>query len=74
MGLSVVEDLISKGWNVAIFDFNEETGNVVAKRLGEQAKFFQGNVVNYDDVKAAFDQTFKLWGQIDFGKWWQAET
>lgn len=66
MGLSVVKDFISKGWHVAIIDFNEDSGNAVAKELGDHARFIRANVVNYDEMVSAFDQTFKLWGQIDF--------
>ena len=69
MGLAVVEDLVSKGWNVAIFDFAEESGNAVAERLGDRVRFIQGNVVNYNELVAAFAEVFKLWGQIDFGTW-----
>jgi NAD(P)-dependent dehydrogenase (short-subunit alcohol dehydrogenase family) len=67
MGLAVVEDLVAKGWNVAVFDFDEKAGNAVTKRLGEHVHFIQGNVVKYDELVAAFDSTFKAWGRIDFG-------
>jgi NAD(P)-dependent dehydrogenase (short-subunit alcohol dehydrogenase family) len=75
MGLAVVEDLVSKGWNVAVFDFSEEAGNAVAERLGERVRFIKGNVVVYNELVAAFDQVFKLWGQIDFGEFiiWATE-
>lgn len=68
MGLAVVEDLVAKEWNVAIFDFDEKAGNAVAKRLSEHVHFIQGNVVKYDELAAAFDRTFKIWGKIDFSK------
>lgn len=67
MGLAVVEDLVSKSWNVTVFDFDAKAGDAVAARLGERVHFIQGNVVNYDEQVAAFSATFKLWGQIDFG-------
>ena len=51
---------------MAIIDFNEESGNAVVEELGENARFIRANVVNYDDMVKAFDETFKLWGQIDF--------
>jgi NAD(P)-dependent dehydrogenase (short-subunit alcohol dehydrogenase family) len=67
MGLAVVEDLVAKEWNVAVFDFDEKAGNAVAKRLPGRVHFIQGNVVKYDELVAAFDSTFKTWGRIDFG-------
>jgi NAD(P)-dependent dehydrogenase (short-subunit alcohol dehydrogenase family) len=67
MGLAVVEDLVAKEWNVAVFDFDEKAGNAIAKRLSERVHFIQGNVAKYNELVAAFDSTFKLWGRIDFG-------
>jgi NAD(P)-dependent dehydrogenase (short-subunit alcohol dehydrogenase family) len=68
MGLAVVEDLVSKGWNIAIFDFDEAAGKKVAEKLGEQILFIKGNVAKYEEIGAAFVEVWKKWGQIDFGE------
>jgi NAD(P)-dependent dehydrogenase (short-subunit alcohol dehydrogenase family) len=65
IGLAVVEDLVAKEWNVAVFDFDETAGNALAKQLGERALFIGGNVIKYDELVAAFDRTFNHWGHID---------
>lgn len=39
MGLSVTERLVELGWNVMIIDINEEGGQKVAARLGDQTTF-----------------------------------
>lgn len=65
IGLAVVEDLVAKEWNVAVFDFEETAGKALAKKLGERVLFIKGNVIKYDELVAAFDQTFKHWGRID---------
>lgn len=65
MGYGLVETLIAKGWNIAIVDFNAETGEGAAQKHGEQVLFIKGNVADYDDQAAAFVTTFKKWGHID---------
>jgi NAD(P)-dependent dehydrogenase (short-subunit alcohol dehydrogenase family) len=68
MGLAVVEDLVSKGWKIAIFDFDEAAGKKVAEKLGEKILFIKGNVAKYEEIGAAFVEVWKKWGQIDFGE------
>ena len=65
MGLGMVEKLVSQGWNVAVVDFNEETGKAVEKKLGSQVFYIKGNVAKWEDQAAAFVATFKKWGHID---------
>lgn len=65
IGLAVVEDLVAKEWNVAVFDFEGTAGNALAKKLGERVLFIQGNVIKYDELVTAFDRTFNHWGRID---------
>ncbi|KAJ9612021.1 hypothetical protein H2200_003616 [Cladophialophora chaetospira] len=67
MGLAVVEDLAAKGWNITIFDFDHEAGGKVAEKLGQQVLFIKGNVTKYEELGAAFAETWKKWGSIDFG-------
>jgi len=66
MGLDVAEHLVSKGWNIAIADFDVTLGESVASRLGSQVLFVKTNVINYDEQVAVFAATYKKWGQIDF--------
>ena len=65
MGYGLVERLDSKGWNIAIVDFNSTTGQAAADRFGAQTLFIKGNVAKYDDQAAAFAATFAKWGRID---------
>lgn len=67
MGLAVAKTLLTKGWNITIFDFNDEAGTKLASELGEQILFVQGNVVKYDEQVKVFSETWKKWGRIDFG-------
>jgi NAD(P)-dependent dehydrogenase (short-subunit alcohol dehydrogenase family) len=68
MGLAVVEDLVRQGWNITVFDFDRAAGAQVAEKLGAQLLFIKGNVVNYEELGAAFVETWKKWGRVDFGK------
>jgi NAD(P)-dependent dehydrogenase (short-subunit alcohol dehydrogenase family) len=68
MGLAGAKLLVSHGWKVTIFDFNEVRGEVVAA-LGSQALFVQGNVLLYDDQAKAFKETWDKWGRIDVGEY-----
>ncbi|OQV04814.1 hypothetical protein CLAIMM_09642 [Cladophialophora immunda] len=65
MGLAVVEHLLKLGWNVAIVDYNEETGQAVAKACGRQAIFIKANVADYEEIAAAFARTWKEWERLD---------
>ncbi len=70
MGLAVVEDLVSKGWNITVFDFDHDAGSQVAERLGQQVLFIKGNVTKYQEsLGPAFVETWTKWGSIDFGKY-----
>ncbi|EXJ62992.1 hypothetical protein A1O7_03436 [Cladophialophora yegresii CBS 114405] len=66
MGLAVVEDLAAKGWNITVFDFDHVSGAKVAERLGRQVHFIKGNTAKYEELGAAFAETRKNWGSIDF--------
>lgn len=66
MGLSVVEDLVRKGWNVTIADMNEEAGQKIAERLGQQVVFIKIDVTDYDQQAKAFVETWSKWHRLDF--------
>lgn len=68
MGLSVVGDLVRKGWNVAIVDLDSNMGKEAESKLGDQVHFVRANVADYDQQAAAFVETWAKWGRLDFGK------
>ena len=65
MGKALSTDLISKGWNVACLDLNEQEGLKVAQELGGGAKFFKCRVDNYDEQAQAFQAVYDTWGRLD---------
>jgi len=66
MGLSVVEWLVERGWNVTIADLNAEAGQKIAERLGEQAIFIKTDVADYESQAKAFGETWSKWRRLDF--------
>ena len=64
----MVKDLVAKDWNVTIFDFDDLGGVQIAEKLGQQVLFIKGNVAKYEELGTAFVETWKKWGQVDFGK------
>jgi NAD(P)-dependent dehydrogenase (short-subunit alcohol dehydrogenase family) len=68
MGLAVVENLVERGWNVAIVDKNSKHGEAAKERLGAQTEFFETNVADWDQQSKVFVETWDKWGRIDFGE------
>lgn len=66
MGLSVVKHLAEQGWNVMIVDYNEESGQKVARELGDKVSFTNADVSDYDQQAKAFVETWKQWSRLDF--------
>ncbi|XP_014556511.1 hypothetical protein COCVIDRAFT_26708 [Bipolaris victoriae FI3] len=66
MGLSVVKHLVEQGWNVMIVDYNEESGQKVARELGDKVFFTNADVSDYDQQAKAFVATWKQWSRLDF--------
>jgi NAD(P)-dependent dehydrogenase (short-subunit alcohol dehydrogenase family) len=46
MGMSIIRDLVQRGWQVAIADIMEN--QEFAEELGEKASFFKCDVTDYD--------------------------
>ena len=46
IGKGLTVSLISRGWNVAVADINEDTH--FAKELGDSASFYRCNIADYD--------------------------
>lgn len=67
IGLAVVKRLVELGWNVTIVDFNAAAGSTLAESLGQQALFIKANVAIYKEQVAAFAETYKKWGRVNFG-------
>jgi NAD(P)-dependent dehydrogenase (short-subunit alcohol dehydrogenase family) len=65
MGNGVAIDLAKKGWKVVILDYNAEEGSKVAEAIG--GDFHQTDTRFWPQQFAAFDETFKKYGRIDFG-------
>ncbi|KIW86360.1 hypothetical protein Z517_01756 [Fonsecaea pedrosoi CBS 271.37] len=65
MGLSVVQDLVSQGWNVEIVDLDVKMGRDAEAQLGQKVHFTRANVVDYEQQASAFAQAWKRWGRID---------
>jgi NAD(P)-dependent dehydrogenase (short-subunit alcohol dehydrogenase family) len=46
MGMSIVRDLIQRGWKVAVADINED--KAFTEELGDKVTFHTCNVADYD--------------------------
>jgi NAD(P)-dependent dehydrogenase (short-subunit alcohol dehydrogenase family) len=56
LGLATVRGLIAAGANVVIVDLPSSDGEVIAKELGDQARFSAADVTVEEDVRAAVDE------------------
>ncbi len=52
LGQAVAKHLAAKGGKVALFDVNDERGQIAAKELGEGARFFRTDVTSENEVVA----------------------
>ncbi len=52
LGHAVAQHLVAHGARVALFDVNEEKGQVAAKALGDVARFYKTDVTSEDGVAA----------------------
>lgn len=66
MGEAVAKNLAKKGWQIAILDMNEKSGEAVAKEVG--GSFYKTDVTSQDSQEAAFVKVWEKHGQIDFGE------
>jgi len=64
LGEATAERLSGLGARVAIFDLNDELGNAVAQRLGEQASYHNVNVADEDSVAAALEAVVAAHGGV----------
>jgi len=64
LGAATVERYIADGANVAIFDLNEEGGNAMVDKLGQNAAYFNVNVSDEESVQAAMDAVVEKFGAL----------
>jgi len=64
LGESVTRNFIKQGTKVAIYDLNEERGNAIVNELGDNAAYFNVNVVDEESVTSAVNATIEHFGGI----------
>ena len=67
MGLAVTRELVAKGWNVTILDFNEKSWQTIAHEFDqEHTVFWKTDVMDYEQQSKAFVETWRRWQKLDF--------
>jgi NAD(P)-dependent dehydrogenase (short-subunit alcohol dehydrogenase family) len=66
MGNGVARDLAKKGWKTVILDYNATEGEKTAKEIG--GDFYHTDTTQWTQQYRAFDETFKKYGRLDFGR------
>ena len=64
LGEATARRYASHGANVAILDMNDERGEALAKELGDQARYFNGNVTSEERVAEIIADTVEAFGGI----------
>jgi NAD(P)-dependent dehydrogenase (short-subunit alcohol dehydrogenase family) len=64
LGLATVENFVAQGAKVVIFDLNEEQGQAVVARLGENVLFAKVNVADEASVQAGLAATLAKFGAV----------
>lgn len=64
LGQATVELYVEKGAKVAIFDLNEEAGNALAAKLGDNVAYFNVNVADEESVATAINATVEKFGAL----------
>lgn len=62
-----MERLVKNGWGCTVVDFNQQTGEKLVEKFGDQIIFVRANVARWDDLAGAFEQTWEKWGRLDLG-------
>lgn len=63
MGEAFARDLVGQGWQVALFDLNNN--EELIKDLGGLATFHKCNVASYEDQSRGFQHVWKAHGRLD---------
>jgi NAD(P)-dependent dehydrogenase (short-subunit alcohol dehydrogenase family) len=64
LGLATVKELVGAGASVVIVDLPSSEGELVAKELGQSARFSPADVTNGDEVQAAVDLAASEFGGL----------
>ncbi len=65
LGEATMRNFIEGGARVAIFDLNEERGNMLAQELGDKVRFYKVNVTSEESVSEAINNVVEHFGRID---------
>jgi 3(or 17)beta-hydroxysteroid dehydrogenase len=65
LGAASVRMLVREGARVAITDITEETGQALAKELGEAARFWRLDVTREEDWESVVDAVLATFGRLD---------
>ena len=63
MGEALAEDLVSKGWQVAMADIQQNAD--LAAKLGDSASFHQCDVARYESQAKTFQEVWDRYGRLD---------
>ncbi|KAF7553822.1 hypothetical protein G7046_g6986 [Stylonectria norvegica] len=63
MGEALSEDLVSKGWQVAMADLQPNAE--LATKLGDNASFYHCDVADYDSQAKCFQDVWNKYGRLD---------
>lgn len=64
LGLATVEAFVAKGAKVVIFDLNQQQGDEVVARLGNNVRALNVDVTNEEQVHAAIQQVVAMFGGL----------
>lgn len=64
LGLATVEAFVAKGAKVVIFDLNQQQGDEVVARLGNNVRALNVDVTNEEQVHAAIQQVVAMFGAL----------
>ena len=65
LGEATVRNFVAGGAKVAIFDLNEERGQLLVDELGDCVRFYKVDVVSEESVSSAIDAVAQNSGKID---------
>jgi NAD(P)-dependent dehydrogenase (short-subunit alcohol dehydrogenase family) len=63
MGEALSEDLVKRGWQVAMADIQQNAD--LSAKLGEKASFHHCDVSDYDGQSRCFQEVWDKYGRLD---------
>ena len=64
LGLATAKKLVTAGAKVFLYDLNSEALELAATELGENVKWYAGDVANETSVKEAIEKSLQAFGTI----------